>query len=57
MSAKAVPGTHRLKIRTSRRTELKNVTEEIEEDCKRIGLRQRRLPLVRSAHDGRRDGE
>jgi secondary thiamine-phosphate synthase enzyme len=30
MSAKAVSGTHRLKIRTSRRTELKNVTEEIE---------------------------
>jgi secondary thiamine-phosphate synthase enzyme len=31
MSAKAVSGTHRLKIRTSRRTELKNVTAEIEE--------------------------
>jgi len=30
MSAKVVSGTHRLKIQTSRRTELKNVTEEIE---------------------------
>jgi secondary thiamine-phosphate synthase enzyme len=29
MGAKAVSGTHKLKIRTSRRTELKNVTEEI----------------------------
>jgi len=31
MSAKVVSGTHRLNIRTSRRTELKNVTAEIEE--------------------------
>jgi secondary thiamine-phosphate synthase enzyme len=30
MSAKAVSGAHKLKIRTSRRTELKNVTEDIE---------------------------
>ncbi len=30
MSEKVVSGTHRLKIRTSRRTELQNVTAEIE---------------------------